>query len=560
MLVELSISNYAIIDHLVWQPEAQFNILTGETGAGKSILVGALGLLLGVKVNSASLPPAPKKTIIEGHFEVIWDDELINFFDEKEIEKLNPIILRREVSAEGRSRAFINDSPVKLDELQFLAENLIDIHSQNDNRLLETSVFQTQVLDTFGKNLENLALYKNELAELKKLSKQREELEKRLLDFKIDQQRLQSSIKEFEALDPKKGEYSELEQELALLENSADLTEKLSLLNGVLNEDEGNLNQQLRKATTLAERISSIIPNGQEWENRLRNCLSEIKDLSMEVSLTASDLPTYSLERVDQINAKLFAYEKLQRTYLLNSPEEVYEKFIELKERNQSPEQLKELLDAAQKAEESQKKITYAVAEKVSKNRLKASKVLPQLLVKDLQRVGILNAELSIELIPNDGLQKFGLEWAQFMFTANKGVRKEPLKAVASGGEKSRLMLCLKQVMSKQNKSNKTYIFDEIDTGISGEVAIQVGKLLAEMAISNQLICITHLPQVAAAGNSHYFISKGLKEGRTTTQISKLSLAEREIEIATMMSGKSSAGSALVSAKNLINLQSVQTT
>lgn len=560
MLVELSISNYAIIDHLVWQPEAQFNILTGETGAGKSILVGALGLLLGGKVNSASLPPAPKKTIIEGHFEVIWDDELINFFDEKEIEKLNPIILRREVSAEGRSRAFINDSPVKLDELQFLAENLIDIHSQNDNRLLETSVFQTQVLDTFGKNLENLALYKNELAELKKLSKQREELEKRLLDFKIDQQRLQSSIKEFEALDPKKGEYSELEQELALLENSADLTEKLSLLNGVLNEDEGNLNQQLRKATTLAERISSIIPNGQEWENRLRNCLSEIKDLSMEVSLTASDLPTYSLERVDQINAKLFAYEKLQRTYLLNSPEEVYEKFIELKERNQSPEQLKELLDAAQKAEESQKKITYAVAEKVSKNRLKASKVLPQLLVKDLQRVGILNAELSIELIPNDGLQKFGLEWAQFMFTANKGVRKEPLKAVASGGEKSRLMLCLKQVMSKQNKSNKTYIFDEIDTGISGEVAIQVGKLLAEMAISNQLICITHLPQVAAAGNSHYFISKGLKEGRTTTQISKLSLAEREIEIATMMSGKSSAGSALVSAKNLINLQSVQTT
>lgn len=560
MLVELSISNYAIIDHLVWQPEAQFNILTGETGAGKSILVGALGLLLGGKVNSASLPPAPKKTIIEGHFEVIWDDELINFFDEKEIEKLNPIILRREVSAEGRSRAFVNDSPVKLDELQFLAENLIDIHSQNDNRLLETSVFQTQVLDTFGNNLENLALYKNELAELKKLSKQREELEKRLLDFKIDQQRLQSSIKEFEALDPKKGEYSELEQELALLENSADLTEKLSLLNGVLNEDEGNLNQQLRKATTLAERISSIIPNGQEWENRLRNCLSEIKDLSMEVSLTASDLPTYSLERVDQINAKLFAYEKLQRTYLLNSPEEVYEKFIELKERNQSPEQLKELLEVAQKAEESQKKITYAVAEKVSKNRLKASKVLPQLLVKDLKRVGILNAELSIELIPNDGLQKFGLEWAQFMFTANKGVRKEPLKAVASGGEKSRLMLCLKQVMSKQNKSNKTYIFDEIDTGISGEVAIQVGKLLAEMAVSNQLICITHLPQVAAAGNSHYFISKGLKEGRTTTQISKLSLAEREIEIATMMSGKSSAGSALVSAKNLINLQSVQTT
>jgi len=525
-------------------------MITGETGAGKSIILGALHLLLGKRADLKSIKEPSVKCVIEGVFE-IENYSIESFFNSFDIEYDSETIVRREILPSGKSRAFINDTPVALTTLQTLGNKLVDIHSQNDTSLLGKQSYQLELLDALANTKNLLSSYSKSLYEYKKAAKELEKLkeEKEALDKELDYTSF--LVNEFKELQLDQFSITSLEEEQATLANVEFIQETIG---GILGESQEEtmgsltiLNASRRKLQDLAQVSDKYKPY---WE-RLQSSLLEIEDVIQELE-REKDVLHIDPERLFQVNETLSLYSKLLNKHNVTSQEELkeVEKSLNAKlEKAMHSDSNIELLETKVKELELE---TRRIAKKIHEKREAiAPKVATQIL-KTIHPLGMENAQLEFDLNMGNQFASNGLSTVSLMFSANAGIAKGPIQKIASGGEQSRIMLALKSVLSK-HKALPTLIFDEIDTGVSGEISLQMASIMEQMSTTMQVLCITHLPQIAARGKHQYKVVKENKETTTQTYITKLTAKERIVEIAQMIAGKEVSTSALAHAKELLN-------
>lgn len=551
MLKHLFIQNYALIEHLDLDLYPGFNIITGETGAGKSILLGALGLILGARADSSAIKQGAEQCIVEVTFD-IQHYNLVEFFEEQELDYAPELIVRRQVSAAGKSRAFVNDLPVTLAQLKALAERLIDIHSQHANLLLQDAPFQMQVLDAFAKNEKILADYTvwyNRWIELKqrietkrreheRLNKERDELTERL-----------NVLKEAK---PLPNELEQLEARQKTLAHAEELTavyaEVLAMLEG---EDETAVLGSLKEARAKLARISNWHTNATELVTRLENVTIELHDLAQEVGGELKDFPEDSTE-LAQVEERLALISHLLKKYRCTTCEALIELQAQTQESLDGLDgfdfELNELLQQLAAVE----KDLNDLASQLSASRADKATALAENIVASLQRLGIPEAKFAVNLVPQKELLPTGAESVEFQFSAHQQLVPQALARIASGGEMARVMLSLKAIMA-HSLALPTILFDEIDTGVSGAVAAQMGVMLQEMAADLQVINITHLPQIASRGTHHFFVYKEhTPTGDTVSNIRLLSQEERILELAKLLSGEQVTEASLENARELL--------
>lgn len=549
MLQKLSIRNYALIDSLDIEFDSGLNIITGETGAGKSIILGALSLILGQRAESKYFFNQDKKCVIEGNF-ALADENLKETFEEFDLDFSNETILRREISIDGKTRSFINDTPVNLSVLKKIGEKLIDIHSQHATQEINDPDFQLLIVDALANHHALLVEYKSGF---KKLKQESALLKKRIQD--ADEARNKQDYEQFlfnelDQADLKAGEQEELEQELEKLKHAEAIKRALVTAAAILTDGEPNGLAMLKEAQLQLQGIEKFDPAIQSLYDRLKSSIIEIKDIADEVSVLEADT-LHSAERLDTINQRLDLFYTLQQKHRVADNTEL----IALKQ--QLEDNLNQLLSSDEHIEQLQKKIDALrkdlekMATQLSANRKKAIKTVEAQTAITLKQVGMPNAKLVLAQQILSELHKDGVDEITLLFTANLGQAPAPVNKVASGGELSRLMLSIKTLLAKHT-SLPTIIFDEIDTGISGETALKVGEVIDELGKNMQVMSITHLPQIAAKGHSHYFVYKNDHQGKTTTGIKKLAENERVAAIAEMLSGKNPGVSALENARELL--------
>ena len=550
MLTSLSIKNYALIEEAQLGLQDGFTVITGETGAGKSILLGALGLITGKRADSSSMGDMTSKCIIEGIFEVAGY-QLQSFFKKNDLDYEEATIIRREILPSGKSRAFINDTPVTLAQLGALGERLVDIHSQHKTLDVTNNEYQFEVLDTFANTLilrkkyqDQYTVWKNKLAQLQQVQekKQRAQLE---FDY-------QSFL--FNELDEAKlieGEFEQLETALKTLSHAEEIQENLATAQQKLGQDDVGILDQLSEARSALSRISGF---GEEYEtlyNRLHSVFIEVDDLSQELADLASGVDADPLT-LEKTNNRIQLLYNLMKKHQVDSVTQL----IEVRERLDA--ELFEVQNVDDQIATIEEEIAFAKAEaqKIATQLYeKRSKAIPKLkasIEKILVELGMPNAQLHIEVTRLQDLMTNGQDALAFLFSANKGMDVKPLGKGASGGELSRVMLAIKAVLSRHKKL-PTLIFDEIDTGVSGEVAVKMGTILKDMGNTMQLISITHLPQIAGQGTSHFKVFKTDQAEKTKTQIVHLSPDDRIVEIAAMLGGNNQTTAALEHARNLLN-------
>ncbi|KQS42078.1 DNA repair protein RecN [Pedobacter sp. Leaf194] len=549
MLQKLSIRNYALIDSLDIEFDEGLNIITGETGAGKSIILGALSLILGQRAESKYFFSQDKKCIIEGTF-LLADENLKTIFEENDLDFFNETSLRREISIDGKSRSFINDTPVNLTLLKQIGEKLIDIHSQHATQEINDSDFQLLIVDSLSNHNSLLLDYRNgfkklksEVSRLKKLISDADEARSRQ-DYE------QFLFNELEQANIKEGEQEELEQELERLTHAETIKRALLTASGLLTESEPSALQLLKEAQIQFQGIEKFDSSINTLFERLRSSIIEIKDIADETSAIEENT-LHSAERLEIVNQRLDLFYSLQQKHrvadnqaLLIIKEELERDLNQLLSSDENIELL-------QKQNEQLKNELTKQALQLSANRKKAIKLVEEQTANTLKRVGMPNAKLVLAQTAVTELNSDGLDEISLLFTANAGQAPAPVNKVASGGELSRLMLAIKALLAKHT-SLPTIIFDEIDTGISGETALKVGEVIADLGNNMQVISITHLPQIAAKGKSHYFVHKNEDGKKTTTGIRKLNEEERVGVIAEMLSGKNPGISAIENAKELL--------
>jgi DNA repair protein RecN (Recombination protein N) len=548
MLKNLVIKNYALIRELEMSPSADLNIITGETGAGKSIMLGAIGMLLGNRADTKVLFDQNEKCIIEGSFEV-QSYNLKNLFEEEELDYDDVCVIRREISPQNKSRAFVNDTPVNLDVLKKLGTYLMDVHSQHETLLLGNSDFQVSILDAYAKNSSILLSYKDLFKEFRTLHqkyndtlKNSEEAKKQLdyNNFQLNEL-LEAALKE--------GEQEAMEEELKLLENSEEIKSKLNLMVQMMSESESSVNANLKIISKHLDQISRYSKNYETLKERFAAAFIEIKDITDELEKEEASVE-FGKERSENIQERLSKIYSLQKKHQVNTIAELLSIQNELEAKVNQVLDLDEEVKSLKTKLDNTHKNLLAKGEELSKSRSKVINKIKEELEALLKEVGMANATVKInqekeEPSPN------GMDQVSFLFSANKGVSPQELKNVASGGEFSRLMLCIKYILANKT-SLPTIIFDEIDTGISGEIAIKVGKMMKQMAKSHQVIAISHLPQMAAQGSAHYFVYKDDSSSRAVSRIKKLSSEERIKEIAQMIGGEKPSESAIKNAKELL--------
>lgn len=569
MLQKLSISNYALIDSLEISFDSGLNILTGETGAGKSIILGALSLILGQRAESRYFFNQQKKCVIEGTF-TIGDFDLGQFFTDNDIDYDGETVIRREISADGKSRAFINDTPVVLTTLKALGEKLIDIHSQHATLEINDPEFQLLVVDAVANHEEFLNHYRTKFRTYKKASAKLQQLVAESEKAKADLDYFEFQFDELDKANLLASEQEPLEQELYALNNAEEIKRNLSGAYNLMFEGEISAIMQLREAAHQLQTIEKFNADIAELQQRLNSSLIELKDIATEIEVIEQKTQTNE-ERAEEINNRLSLLYNLQKKHRVNSNEEL----IQLK--NDLSGKIQLAMTNEDDIEKLRKEIKEAqieleqMAEELSANR---KKVIPEIeadVIVTLAEMGMGNAVLKIEQsevrsrksevgsltkqggnnIPGIHLNENGADEIFFLFTANKGHKLSEMSKVASGGELSRLMLSIKSLIAK-NTALPTIIFDEIDTGVSGEVANKVGQIMERLAKNLQVITITHLPQIASKGKSHYFVYKD-DEGETTyTRLKQLNEQERVLEIAKMLSGDKPGESALQNARELL--------
>ncbi|MBT2563555.1 DNA repair protein RecN [Pedobacter sp. ISL-68] len=549
MLQKLSIRNYALIDSLDIEFDKGLNIITGETGAGKSIILGALSLILGQRAESKYFFNQDKKCVIEGSF-ALADENLKELFEENDLDFSNESILRREISIDGKTRSFINDTPVNLSILKQIGEKLIDIHSQHATQEINDTDFQLLIVDSLANHQSLLFNYRSGFKKLRQDTNLLKKLVSEADEARNKQDYEQFLFNELEQAKLQEGEQEDLEQELERLTHAETIKRALLTASGLINESEPSALQILKKASLQLQSIEKFDPAINVLYERLRSSIIEIKDITDEVS-TIEGNTIHSADRLEIVNQRLDLFYTLQQKHRLANNTEL------LAFQNQLEENLNKLLSSDEHIEKLQKEIDqlkielHKQADQLSANRKKAIKVVEEQTGITLKQVGMLNAKLVLDQKVLNELNKDGLDEINLLFTANAGQAPAPVNKVASGGELSRLMLAIKALLAKHT-SLPTIIFDEIDTGISGETALKVGEVIADLGQNMQVISITHLPQIAAKGISHYFVHKNEDRGKTTTGIRKLKQEERIGVIAEMLSGKNPGASAIENARELL--------
>lgn len=552
MLQALHIENYALIGELDFLPSMNgLNIITGETGAGKSIMIGALGLILGERADSTVLRDKDRKCIVEAKFDISRLDSLRSQLLDEDLDDLNPTIIRREINPAGRSRAFINDTPVALQVLKSIGEQLVDVHSQHQNIKLNEKEFQFRILDAFAGASEKLNVYRDRFAKLDDLKKELETLEKskRAFEQEMDYKSFlfdELEKAELDGLDPE-----QMEQDLLRLENAEEIKQTSSSGYGLLEAGEHSISDQLASLLMEIGRLTDAHSGLSSIHSSLNSVLVEIRELANELREIA-DSSEVDPEQIDQLNERMHAYRNLLHKHRANdidSLKEIRDTLDEeLQKMSHSSERIEEL-NGLILAEESK---CRELAKELHKLRVGVQNELELSWQKDLENLGMPNGRINFSLDETETLNKWGNTELQIMFSSNKGSDPEPLHKVASGGELARIMLIIKAYLARHS-TLPTMILDEIDTGVSGETAKKVADMMDALAQDHQLITITHLPQIAAKGNRHFFVYKTEYDGVTHSSIKELSVDERIEEIAKMLSGANPSESARKNALELLS-------
>ena len=550
MLASLSISNFALIDKLGIDFSDGFSTITGETGAGKSILLGALGLVLGKRADLTSLKNKEEKCVIEAHFQIA-NYNLQAFFESNDLDYENETIIRREILPSGKSRAFINDSPVNLQELQDLSLFLIDIHSQHQTQELSEEIFQFQIIDSVANNLESINHYSAILSTYKKDKSQLVTLNTKLQTLLKEQDYNTFLLDELLAAKFKVDEQEELEQVYKQLNNVEFIKENLDKSLALANEDQFGILQNLKEIKIALQKTISFSVEYQSLFDRINSVTIEFDDIITELS-QHTEILVHDPESLELVNQKLQNIYNLQKKHQVKSIAELLDIQNDLDNKVVSVVELEfEINKLTVKIENATSELD-TLALNIRNNRLQAVPVLSEKLIFILEQLGMPNVRFNIELKETDHYFINGKDELQFLFSANKGSDFGLLKKVASGGELSRIMLAVKAILA-QYSSLPTIIFDEIDTGVSGEIANKMAAIMKDMSSKMQVFSITHLPQIAAKGKTHYKVFKSIQGNTTISELKLLTFEERIVEIAEMLSGKDISDSALNHAKALLN-------
>lgn len=550
MITSLSIKNYALIEKLAIDFSKGFSIITGETGAGKSIILGAIGLVLGKRADLTSLKNKEEKCVIEAQFE-IGKYNLKDFFEANDLDYEDETIIRREILPSGKSRAFINDSPVNLQELQDLSLYLIDIHSQQQTQELSDESVQFKIIDAIANNSEIIAEYQKLLKSYKSDKSKLNALLKKQSDASKEQEYHTFLLNELVAAQLKSGEQEELEADYEKLNNVEIIKESLDKSLAIANEEQFGVFHNLNEIKNALQKVAPFSPEYQNLFERIISLTIEFDDISKELE-NCSEKLLNDPAQLELINQKLQLIYNLQKKHQVSSVDDLLQiqsdlgnSLLELDNMDEEIASLSKIID--EKAAELDN-----YASKIHENRVNAIPNLSAQLVAILETLGMPNARFNMELQPSETYFQNGKDELQFLFSANKGTDFGLLKKVASGGEMSRIMLAVKAILAKYSKL-PTLIFDEIDTGVSGEIAIRMGEIMKEMSTTMQIFAITHLPQIAAKGDSHFKVSKSTIGDDTQSELKLLAQEDRIIEIAQMLSGANISDSALNHAKELLN-------
>ena len=549
MIQSLFIKNYAIIDELEIKFSDRLTIITGETGAGKSILLGALGLIMGRRADSKALYREDTKCIIEGHFD-ISRYELKAFFDSNDIDYDDETVVRRELTPSGKSRAFVNDTPVNLKVLQQLCSSLIDLHQQFDTRDINNVSFQLRMIDALADNNKTLQGYREGYRKYQKSQRRLSELIDQNDNAAREMEFLQFQLNEFNEAELVEGEQATLESELARLTNAEEVKKTLGQLTRYLTEDEQSVVGKLEELSLEIANVSEYHPKLPTLHERYSGLVLELQDLSGELGKIA-DETEYDGERILEAQTRLDLIYKLQSKHKVNTLEGLLDLQQNLQTQLEAFGDLSNEIEMLQSQLQQQKAQLLKIAASLSKRRKSVVKGFEEKVVKLLGMLGMEHSLLKVDIQATENLTPTGKDDVHFLFAPNKGSRFMPIKEVASGGELSRLTLCTKSLVASAIPL-PTLIFDEIDTGISGDVALKMGRILHRLSEQHQVVSITHTPQIAVKASSHYFVYKTVKGERTVTNVKMLDENERVKEIATMLSGSPPSNSAIENAKELL--------
>ena len=548
MLKSLSISNYALIDQLSMQPASGLSMITGETGAGKSIMLGAMGMLLGNRADTKVLLLEDRKCVVEAVFE-IGSYKLQEFFELQDLDFDSTCIIRREISPNGKSRTFINDTPVLLDTLKTLGERLVDVHSQHDTLQLASGAFQLGLIDAYSQSKNELEAYRIAFKTFKSTQKKRTELANRATELKKEADFNAFQLEELHVLVLRVGEQSELESSQQILENAEEIKLRINEILQLLQDDQLGVMNAIDQINQGMQQLSKLAYVFDPLRARFQSLMLELRDIEENLSDEENKVEV-DFEKLDQTRDRLSKIYLLQKKHGLSSIEELMSLERELTDKAFEVQNLAEILETADLELVEAAKLLQSTGLALRKKRLNSTASFARELSQLLAGLGMENAKIEIE--HHEVVAGIlGLDELEILFSANKGAPPQALKKVASGGEFSRLLFAIKYLMADKMEL-PTLIFDEIDTGISGEVALKMVGMMLDISKKHQVICITHLPQVAGKGDVHYFVYKDNTAEKTISKIKLLNLEERIEELAKMISGVSPSASALESARELV--------
>ena len=555
MLTQIAIQNYAIIDGIDIKFPPGMNVVTGETGAGKSIIMGALGLILGNRADSSALVHKGKKCIVEGTFKAnnktavrsfLKNNDPDNYRDDAE----DDLVLRREIAINGKSRAFINDTPVNLDQLRELSSLLVDLHQQFDSLQLGENDFQRAVIDALAGHNDLINEYHHIYNQSKVLQKQLDELKDQKLQFDKEADYNRFQYGELEEAAFRENEIEETDAELKMLNNAEEIKSALSKVYFELKESESPIVQRLKSLANQLQGYSSFHPQLPELIQRLQSSQLELQDVAADLDNVSNHI-NYSRQKIEQLNERLAVGYKLLKKHGVHKTSDLLTIQKHFEEKLQAVLNIDESIQQKEKEVLKAKQNLTRYAQKISEGRKKQVKPLEEKVNKLLIQVGMPNAKIGIEITDEVDLNAFGQNSIEFLFDANRSKQFLPVRKVASGGELSRLMLCIKSLVA-QKLDMPTLIFDEIDTGISGEAAKQVGFIMKELSNNRQVICITHQPQIAGKANAHFFVYKEIVNDEVKTNIMLLNKDERITAIAKMLSGEKPTAAAIENAREMV--------
>ena len=550
MLKSLHISNYALITELSIDFESGLSVITGETGAGKSIILGALSLILGQRADTKSIKTDAEKCVIEAEFDISAYTHLKGFFEQNDLDNGGKsCIIRRELTSSGKSRAFINDTPVGLNVVRDLSLRLIDIHSQHENLLLSNSGYQLDVVDTIAQNVQELATYRLTYINWRDLQDELKQLKKTAEKQASDVDYIQFQYQQLLEANLIESEQHDLESEQETLSHAEEIKSELLKSQQLLEEDHASI-PLLKETITALSHIKNFIPDGNNWYERLQSTFIELKDISSEMR-SFEERIEFNPIRLEWVENRLSELFTLQKKYKVTSVGELIQLRDNFGKQLQRIDSFEEELEALRLNLEAVFERLKKDADYLTASRIKACKPIETYLVDQLTRLGMPNIQFQIKVSSDIDFMENGNDEVQFLFSANKNRPVQPVTLIASGGEVSRLMLSIKSLVAHK-ADLPTIIFDEIDTGVSGEIANRMGEIMQTMSSDMQVITITHLPQIAAKGAQHYRVYKDDSGQQTQTHIQRLTMNERLDELAQMLSGKNITDAALLNARELL--------